>query len=135
MSQTQTSAARDSETEELLAVERRFDLALLSADVAALEGILAERFFLNDFMGGVVVRSELLKYLGEGKLKFQRIEPHDLSVERYGDTGVVTGWTNMKVELQEAASELKSRFLHLYTRNDGSWQMAAAQGTVIPELD
>ena len=135
MPQTQTGAVRDSQTEELLSVERRFDLAQLSADVAALEGILAEGFFLNDFMGGVVVRSELLKYLGEGKLKFQRIEPHDLSVERYGDTGVVTGWTNMKVELQEAASELKSRFLHLYTRNDGSWQMAAAQGTVIPELD
>jgi ketosteroid isomerase-like protein len=131
----QTGAVRDSQIEELLAVERQFDLALLSADVAALEAILAERFFLNDFMGGVVVRSELLKYLGERKLKFLRIEPHDLSVERYGDTGLVTGWSEMKAELQEAASEVKSRFLHLYIRNAGSWQMAAAQGTVIPELD
>jgi ketosteroid isomerase-like protein len=131
----QTGAVRDSQIEELLAVERQFDLALLSADVAALEAILAERFFLNDFMGGVVVRSELLKYLGERKLKFLRIEPHDLSVECYGDTGLVTGWSEMKAELQEAASEVKSRFLHLYIRNAGSWQMAAAQGTVIPELD
>jgi len=135
MPQTQTGAVRDSQTEELLAVERRFDLALLSADLAALEGILAEGFFLNDFMGGVVVRAELLNYLGEGKLKFQRLEPHELSVECYGDSGLVTGWTDMKVELQEAASELKSRFLHLFTRNGGSWKMAAAQGTVIPELD
>jgi hypothetical protein len=131
----QTSAGRDPQIEELLAVERRFDSALLSSDVAALEGILGERFFLNDFMGGVVARSALLSYLGEGKLKFHRIEPHDLSVERYGDTGLVTGWTVMKAELQEAASEVKSRFLHLYVRNAGSWQMAAAQGTVIPELD
>jgi len=131
----QTGAVRDAQIEELLAVERQFDLALLSADVAALEAILAERFFLNDFMGGVVVRSELLKYLGERKLKFLRIEPHDLSVERYGDTGLVTGWSEMKAELQEAASEVKSRFLHLYIRNAGLWQMAAAQGTVIPELD
>ena len=135
MPQTQTGAVRDSQTEELLAVERRFDLALLSADLAALEGILAEGFFLNDFMGGVVVRAELLNYLGEGKLKFQRLEPHELSVECYGDSGLVTGWTDMKVELQEAASELKSRFLHLFTRNGGSWKMAAAQGPVIPELD
>jgi Domain of unknown function (DUF4440) len=131
----QTGAVRDPQMEQLLAVERQFDLALLSADVSALEGILAERFFLNDFMGGVVARSELLKYLGEGKLKFQRIEPHDVSVQHYGDTGLVTGWTDMKAELQEAASEVKSRFLHLYIRNGGSWQMAAAQGTVIPELD
>jgi uncharacterized protein DUF4440 len=131
----QTGAVRDPQMEQLLAVERQFDLALLSADVSALQGILAERFFLNDFMGGVVARSELLSYLGEGKLKFQRIEPHDVSVQHYGDTGLVTGWTDMKAELQEAASEVKSRFLHLYIRNGGSWQVAAAQGTVIPELD
>lgn len=131
----QTGLVRDPLTEELLAVERRFDLALLSADVAALEDILAERFFLNDFLGGVVARRELLKYLSEGKLKFQRIEPHDLSVERYGDTGLITGWTDMKAELEEAQSAVKSRFLHLYIRQAGSWRMAAAQGTVIPELD
>jgi len=130
-----TGLVRDPQIEELLAVEHRFDLALLSADVVALEGILGERFFLNDFMGGVVVRSELLKYVGEGKLKFHRIEPHDLSVERYGDTGLVTGWTDMKAELQETQSQVKSRFLHLYVRHAGSWRMAAAQGTVIPELD
>src|SRR5262249_56657145 len=111
-----------------LAVERRYDVAVLCADVAALDEILAERFFLNDFMGGVVVRSELLKYLREGKLRFQRIEPHDLSVERYGDTGLVTGWTEMKAELQEAASELKSRFLHLFTRNGGSGAMGGCPG-------
>ena len=132
---SQTGVVRDPLIEELLAVERRFDLALLSADEPALEAILAERFFLNDFMGGVVLRSELLKYLGEGNLKFQRIEPHDVSVERYGDTGLVTGWTDMKAELQETASEVKSRFLHLYVRHAGSWRMAAAQGTLIPELD
>jgi ketosteroid isomerase-like protein len=131
----QTGAVRDLHMEELLAVERQFDQALLSGDVAALEAILAERFFLNDFMGGVVARSELLKYLVEGKLKFQRIEPHDVSVQHYGDTGLVTGWTDMKAELQDTASEVKSRFLHLYIRNGGSWRMAAAQGTVIPKLD
>jgi hypothetical protein len=131
----QTGAVRDPQIEELLAVERRFDAALLSANVAALEGILAERFFLNDFMGGVVVRSELLNYLGAGKLKFHRIEPHDLSAQHYRDTGLVTGWTEMKAELQEAVSEVRSRFLHVYVKEVRGWRMIAAQGTVIPELD
>lgn len=131
----QTGAVRDPEIEELLAVERRFDAALLSADVAALEGILTERFFLNDFMGGVVVRSELLRYLGAGELKFLGIEAHDLSAQHLGDTGLVTGWTEMKAELQGAGSEVKSRFLHVYVKVAGAWRMMAAQGTVIPELD
>ena len=116
-------------------MEGRYDAALLSADMPALEGILAEQFFLNDFMGGVVLRSELLRYLAAGELKFRSIEPHDLSAQHHGDTGLVTGWTEMKAELQETASEVKSRFLHVYVKEAGSWRLLAAQGTVIPELD
>ena len=130
-----TAASMDPKGEELLAVERRFDAALLSADVAALEGILAEGFFLNDFMGGVIPRSELLKYLGSGALKFHGIVPHDVSVQANGGTGIVTGWTEMKAELQGVVSEVKSRFLHVYLGSPQSWRMVAGQGTVIPELD
>lgn len=132
---SQTKASLNPETEELLAIERRFDAALLSADVAALDGILGERFFLNDFMGGVIARSELLSYLGSGALRFHGVVPHDLSVQLYGDAGIVTGWTEMKAQLQEVVNEVKSRFLHVYVRNAGAWRLVSAQGTVIAELD
>lgn len=131
----QTVMSRDPDTEELLAMERRFDAALLSGNAAELDGMLEERFFLNDFMGGVIPRAELLEYLGSGKLKFHGIVPHEVSVQHYGDTGLVTGWTEMKAGLQEEISEVKSRFLHVYTKKAGHWKMAAAQGTVVPELD
>jgi hypothetical protein len=131
----QTAISLDPGTEELLAFERRYDAALLASDVAALEVILAERFFLNDFMGGVIVRSELLKYLGSGALKFHKVAPHDLSVQVHGDAGTVTGWTEMKAELQGAVNEVRSRFLHVYARSGQTWRMVAGQGTVIPELD
>ncbi len=86
-------------------------------------------------MGGVTVRSELLKYLGSGALKFHKIGVHDLTVQRHGDAGLVTGWTEMEAELQGEVSEVKSRFLHAYIKDAGNWRMVAAQGTVIPELD
>lgn len=131
----QTGVVRDPQTDELLTVERRYDAALLSADVKTLEGLLAEQFFLNDFMGGVIVRSELLKYSGSGALKFHAIIPHDLVVQRYGDTGLITGWTEMKAELQGEVSEVKSRFLHVYIRSAGAWQMVSGQGTLIPDVE
>src|SRR5215467_9349586 len=131
----QTATSQDPQIEELLAVERRFDAALLSADTAALQTFLAGAFFLNDFMGGVVSKAALLEYLGSGALKFHRIEPHGLTVHRHADTGLVTGWTDMKAELQGALSEVKSRFLHVYVKENETWRMLAAQGTVIPELD
>jgi hypothetical protein len=132
---TQTGFSLEPQADDLVVMERRFDAALLSRDVQALDAILAERFFLNDFMGGVVIRSELLKYLGSAALKFHAIVPHELSVQRYGDAGLVTGWTEMKTELQGEVSEVKSRFLHVYIKHAGSWQLVSAQGTVIPELD
>jgi hypothetical protein len=131
----QTAASLDPQNKQLQELERRFDVALLSSEVAVLEEILAEQFFLNDFMGGVISRSELLKYLGTGALKFHKIVQHDLSIQVYGDTGIVTGWTEMNAELQGAVSEVKSRFLHVYTRSAETWRMVAGQGTVIPELD
>jgi len=131
----QAKMSLDPQEQELLTVERRFDAALLSSDIAALDGILSERFFLNDFTGGVIGRSELLTYLGEGKLQFHGIVPHELSVQRYGDAGIVTGWTEMNAELQGTVSEVKSRFLHLYIRKGGTWRLVSAQGTVIAELD
>ena len=132
---SQTKASLNPDTEELLTIERRFDAALLAADVAALDGILGERFFLNDFMGGVIARSELLSYLESGALRFHGIVPHELSVQRYGDAGIITGWTDMKAQLQEVVNEVKSRFLHVYVRNAGVWRLVSAQGTVIAELD
>jgi hypothetical protein len=131
----QTAISLDPETEELLAVERRYNAALLASNVAALEVILAERFFLNDFMGGVIVRAELLKYLGSGALKLHKVAPHDLSVQVHGDAGTVTGWTEVKAELQGAVNEVRSRFLHVYARSSRSWRMVAGQATAIPELD
>jgi len=131
----QTRIAHDPQIQDLLATERRFDAALLSSNVAELDAILAERFFLNDFLGGVVPRDGLLEHLKSGVLKFHAVVPHDLATQRYGEIGLVTGWTEMKAELQGEVSEVKSRFLHVYVKEAGSWRLAAAQGTVIPELD
>jgi len=132
---TQTGFLLEPQADDLVVMERRFDAALLSRDVQALDAILAERFFLNDFMGGVIIKSELLKYLGSGALKFHAIVPHELSMQRYGEAGLVTGWTEMKAELQGEVSAVKSRFLHVYIKHAGTWQLVSAQGTVIPELD
>ena len=130
-----TQVAVETQAQELLAVERRFDAALLSSDTKALDALLTERFFLNDFMGGVVPRAGLLEYLKSGALKFHATVPRDLATQCHGEMGLVTGWTEMKAELQGAVSEVRSRFLHVYVKEAGAWRLAAAQGTIIPELD
>jgi hypothetical protein len=57
--------------------------------------------------------------------------PHDVSVRVYREAGIVTGWTEMKAEFRGAVSEVRSRFLHVYIRTAGAWNLVSAQGTVI----
>lgn len=131
----QAQVAHEAQIQELLETERRFQKALLSPGAGALDAILAERFFLNDFLGGSVTREGLLEYLRSGAMKFHSIVPHEVKAEGYGEMGLVTGRTEIKAELQGAVMEARSRFIHVYVRDAGNWQMAAAQGTIIPELD
>jgi uncharacterized protein DUF4440 len=127
----QTGISREPGSQGLLAMEARFDAALLAGDLAMLDRILGEKFFLNDFMGGAVGRTEFLNYLRSGALRFQGIMPHDLSFEVLGQAGIVTGWTEMKAELQGAVQEVRSRFLHVYVRESEAWKLVAAQGTLM----
>ena len=122
----------DAATESLLQAEQHFDRALLAADTRALETILDDQFFLNDFMGGVTRKSDLVGHIQSGVLKFHSIIPNDLSVHIYSGSAVVTGWTEMKAEFQNAVSAVKSRFLHVYVSFDGTWRLVSAQGTIIP---
>jgi len=127
----QSGARPDPQSEELLAAERRFDAALLFADAGALDALLAEEFFLNDFLGGVTRKPQLLESLGSGELRFHGIVPHDLCVRVYREAGIVTGWTEMKAEYRGTVSEVRSRFLHVYVLAGGTWRLVSAQGTVM----
>jgi ketosteroid isomerase-like protein len=117
---------------EPLATERRFFTALVAADVAELDRILADDFMLIDVMRGAeVTRAALLEVLGAGQLKFVAIEPAESHVRSYGGTAVVTGRTQMHGRFGEEPFSASSRYTHVYVEQQGRWRMVAAQGTQI----
>src|SRR5712671_286117 len=81
-----------------LAADSEFFKALIDADVATLEDLLAADFILVDVMGGSEVpKATLIGLVGSGQLKFESIEPGDAPMRIYGATGIVIGRTEMQL--------------------------------------
>ena len=117
-----------------LAADGQFFKALLGADVAALEDLLAADFILVDVMGGAEVpKAELIGLVGSGQLKFESIKLADAHVRIYGTTGVVIGRTEMQMRFEQTAFTTKSRYTHVYVEERGRWRMVSAQGTPIAD--
>jgi ketosteroid isomerase-like protein len=115
-----------------LAADDQFFKALIDADVAALEDLLAADFILVDVMGGSEVpKAALIAMVGSGQLKFESIVPHDSHLRIYGATGVVIGRTEMQMRFEQTTFTTKSRYTHVYVEERGRWRMVSAQGTPI----
>src|SRR3954465_12879260 len=82
----------------LLDHDRRFFDALVAADVARLDDLLADDFIMVAIdNGAVATRADLLGLMSSGTLRFPAVRsfPDEAVVRRVGDVGIVVGRTSM----------------------------------------
>lgn len=109
----------------------RFFAALVEADVAGLEALLADDFVLIDVVAGAVVeRAAFLATVGGGQLRFGAIHVLERHTRRYADIAIVVGRTQMEGSLDGVRFEAASRYTHVLLRGE-AWQLVNAQGTPI----
>ncbi|WP_433243341.1 YybH family protein [Streptosporangium sp. CA-135522] len=120
----------------LLDHDRRFFDALMAADVAGLDSLLADDFVLvavND--GAIATRADLLDLVSSGTLRFPAVEsfPDEAVVRRIGDVGVVVGRTGMSFTGADGTAFTSgSRYTHVFAADSGTgWRLLSAQGTEI----
>jgi hypothetical protein len=116
-----------------LVKERAFFSALLSGNIDSLDSILADDFVMVDLMtGSEITKPMLLAAVGSSQVKFEAIDPVESKVRVYSaDTAVVVGRTEMRFRAGESVFSFSSRYTHVFILQDGSWQLASAQGTQI----
>jgi Domain of unknown function (DUF4440) len=116
-----------------LAAEDVFFQALVQADDAMLDRVLADDFVIVDVMeGGVTNRADFLAAVSAGQVTFHRVDPTDRQVRRYDSTAVVIGRTDMSGAVGPEEFTIASRYTHVFRYADGiGWQLASAQGTKI----
>ena len=128
-----TAAAFDANTAQtLIQLERDWIKAMLNCDHAKLYRILAVNFRYTDPDGNQFTRMQTLDDLKSGALKFDTLEPSELSVQFYQNAAVVFGIFRFKGSYQGQAFDEQVRGTDFFVKQEGRWIAVASQASRLP---
>ena len=122
------------EVNEVLKTEQALDEALLRADMAALDTLLAPEATRTAPSGTMTMRAQWLEELnsairttGSG---YSSIARESQQVRLYGETAVVTGLVHIQGYRTGPTGQPNfNRYLRVYVQRKGRWQLVAHQAT------
>jgi len=103
------------------------DRALMSADVREMERIYAEDYVQSDELGRLSTRTELIRNLTSGKVRFLSMKSTGRRVRLFGDFAVVHGSEEDEIERENSRVIFKYVYMDIVVRRDGRWQIVASQ--------
>lgn len=122
------------ESDDVIEADDGFFAALLDADGEGLDRIVHDDFAIIDVSSGRVAgRAEFLDAIAAREVSFDRIEPSERRVRRYGGSALVLGRTSMLIRMGDVSIMASSRYTHVFIEDGGRWRIVAAQGTPIVE--
>ena len=122
--------AQDTEAT-LLKMERDAAAALTKRDVAGFSAIFAADAILTGPDGAVQTKAQLLADVKSGALAIQSTEISDLKVRVFGESAVATYTTTDKGKYKDRDISGRYRWIDVFVRRGGKWQIVAGQGTPI----
>ena len=126
--------AQDSATARVLAADNQRFAAMMRADTAALRTRLADDLAYTHTTGARQNKAEFLCTLASGQLRYRSIAPTERTVRFLGAEGaVVVGRSNMQVESGGQVLAFAIRYLAVYRRVAGEWQLVTWQSTRLPD--
>ena len=120
--------------QEVLQVESERVQAVVRADTAALDRILADELTYTHSTGRVDSKPQFIGAIQSGELTYLAMKHDDVRVRVYGDVAVLAGRSAAKVKsprTQGQTMDLDIRFLNVYARRNARWQQVAWQSTRI----
>ncbi|HVZ84175.1 MAG TPA: nuclear transport factor 2 family protein [Terracidiphilus sp.] len=117
-------------------LEDRWRQAALSANVAAMDGLLADDYIGITSNGSMQSKDDTLAYLRAGTMHFTSIELSDRKVRFYGSTALVTSKAEIAGTGPGGDISGSYRYTHVYARNPhGIWQIVSFEASRIREHD
>lgn len=126
------AAAPASAEQEVLRAEQARIRALLAADAAALEPLLADDLLFVHVSGWSQKKKEYVGSIRRGELKYEAIEPSAVRARVYDNVVVLTGRNAIKVRSERRQGQLLEAqilFTAVYAKIAGRWQLTVWQST------
>lgn len=117
--------------QEVLAVEYAWTEAHLRGDVQTLEAIMAFDYLKIQSDGSLSDKKTTLASYQPDRRAWDVARGDEYDVRIYGETAVVIGRWTARGNNDGQPFDYAARFLSIYVRRDGRWQMVAEQSTEI----
>ena len=108
--------------------------ALLDSDVAKLAKIWTDDYTFTNGRGMFLSKDDRLKNIKTGATELKSINETGREVQFYGeDTAIVTGRVTLEAKYSGQGGSGDYRYINVWVKRGGRWQMAANQITPIVE--
>ena len=129
----QTVSKTNSKVEqELKNLERQWEEALTRRDAAMLDRLMADDYVLTTVRGEVVNKARVLEEIKAANVT-AKVQNTETAVRVYGDTAVVTGLVLISGRFNNQDVSTQSRYMKIYVKRKGRWQVVAAQATLVAQ--
>lgn len=118
---------------ELREIENQLAAAWVAGDRSVHERVLAEDWTVIDAQGRIRSKHQVLEEMfrpGERDIS-GRID--EVKVRPYGDWAIVTGKTHVEGRYEGNDIKVTLRFMDVFRRTEGKWQVVASQATLLNE--
>jgi hypothetical protein len=113
----------------LLALEKRWNDAIVAKDIAALEEIIDPDFVFIDVDGTVTSRAQLLDAIRSPKLTIEPFLTRDVRIRVFGRTAVLTGWFEQNGTYDGRSFSLRTRYTDVYVFQGTRWVAVSAHSS------
>jgi uncharacterized protein (TIGR02246 family) len=113
----------------LIKLEREWAEALVKADAATLERVMADDWSMTTWDGKTQAKAQSIAEIKSGASKFEAASVDNIKVRVFGDAAVVT--LTQTEKSQERGKDSSGRYLYtdVWVKRDGKWQAVATHGT------
>ena len=129
-----TAPAQSRSTAEMELSKALSDLgqAYLTADIDALERLLADDYTLVERDGDLVPKHEIIDAVSKRISVVQAWSERNVKIRVYGSTAIATGIVEMQQRVMGKDTSGRFRFTRVLIKDSGQWRFVATQVTRVP---
>ncbi len=114
-------------------IENDWGVALVKADAAAMEKILAPGMMFTDATGTLNSGESWLASLKSGEAKYESYKIDELKVVVYGDTAIAYGASTEKGSDKGKDTSGQYRWTDTFAKIGGKWKAVASHASLLPK--
>jgi len=118
---------------ELEALEHQREQAVLAADITTLERLLIPDMIYVHSSATAEDRDTYLQRVAQGYYVYNSVQSLQRNWRLYPDFALANGDLRIDVTVRGTAKIVMSRYLQVWAKTQGQWQMVSWQSTPIPQ--